>query len=101
MALSVSRVCAGAHPIRPKSLADAIGCHAITVTNDVIKKLNLIDKDRMTHSQFELAPCPDSGRGARNLAPETGSAARGNFDSEGDLAARGPGIELAKDFACL
>jgi transaldolase len=30
--------------------ADAIGCHIITVTNDILKKLNLIDKDLHEYS---------------------------------------------------
>jgi hypothetical protein len=30
--------------------ADAIGCHIITVTNDILKKLELIDKDLHEYS---------------------------------------------------
>jgi transaldolase len=30
--------------------ADAIGCHVITVTNDILKKLNLLGKDLTEYS---------------------------------------------------
>ena len=58
----------------------------------------------MTHSQFELASRPDSSRSARLRAPEAGIAGgepHGNVDSVGNMAARGPGIGVANDFACL
>jgi transaldolase len=30
--------------------ADAIGCHIITATNDILKKLSLVGKDLLTYS---------------------------------------------------
>lgn len=35
--------------------ADAIGCHIITVTNDVLKKLSLVGKDLLQYSQETVA----------------------------------------------
>jgi transaldolase len=44
--------------------ADDIGCHVITVTNDIIKKLSLIDKDMDEYSLETVKMFYDDGKAA-------------------------------------
>jgi transaldolase len=44
--------------------ADAIGCHIITVTNDILKKLPLIGKDLADYSLDTVKMFFDDGRKA-------------------------------------
>jgi transaldolase len=44
--------------------ADAIGCHIITVTNDILKKLSLIGKDLADYSLDTVKMFFDDGRKA-------------------------------------
>ena len=44
--------------------ADAIGCHIITVTNDILQKLSLVDKDLSEYSLETLKMFYNDGRAA-------------------------------------
>jgi transaldolase len=44
--------------------ADAIGCHIITVTNDILQKLSLLGKDLSDYSLDTVKMFYDDGRGA-------------------------------------
>jgi transaldolase len=44
--------------------ADAIGCHVITVTNDILKKLNLVGKDLHDYSLETVEMFYNDGKGA-------------------------------------
>src|SRR5919197_3417070 len=44
--------------------ADAIGCHIITVTNDILKKLSLVGKDLGDYSMDTVKMFYDDGRAA-------------------------------------
>jgi len=44
--------------------ADAIGCHVITVTNDILKKLSLVSKDLADYSLETVEMFYDDGRSA-------------------------------------
>ena len=44
--------------------ADEIGCHVITVTNDIIKKLSLVGKDQNEYSLETVKMFYDDGKAA-------------------------------------
>jgi transaldolase len=44
--------------------ADSIGCHIITVTNDILKKLALVDKDLLTYSLDTVKMFHDDAKAA-------------------------------------
>jgi len=45
--------------------ADDIGCHVITVTNDILKKLSLIGKDMDDYSLETVKMFHDDGQAAK------------------------------------
>jgi len=44
--------------------ADAIGCHIITVTNDILRKLSLVGKDLSEYSLETVKMFYDDGKAA-------------------------------------
>ena len=44
--------------------ADSIGCHVITVTNDILKKLTLVDKDLLAYSLDTVKMFHDDAKAA-------------------------------------
>ena len=66
--------------------ADEIGCHIITVTNDILKKLSLRDKD-LTSSRSRPSTCSTATRKQRvlDLEPADGQRVQGTGSRLSDL----------------